>query len=365
MKIVCQKSTLSSAVNLAQSVVSSKSTLPILNNLLFETQQDAVKILGTDLEISLRCQAAAEVVKPGSITIPAKMLSDILREVAEGEVELAVEGTKVKIKSGRSNFMVMGLNREDFPSLPEVKKEKGVQIKEKDFLEMIRKVIFSVSNDETRRVLNGALFSVQGKEATMVSTDGHRLSLAKKPLAGEHEKSSAILPTKSLTELSKILEDSEETATITFSDNHLFFEKGSTLLVSRLIDGQFPNFEQVIPKKQDATFLAETDSLLKATRRVALMASDKSNSVKFTLGKDLLTIASNTPDLGEAEEQLEVAYQGSPMTVAYNARYVLDVLKSMESPKTEFRLTTPLNPGLVVPQDGKGDLEYVIMPMRI
>src|SRR5690349_4773072 len=145
MKIVCQKSTLASAVNLAQSVVSSKSTLPILNNLLFETQQNSVKILGTDLEIGLRCQAAAEVVKPGSITIPAKMLSDILREAPEGEVELSVDGTKVKIKCGRSNFTVMGLSREDFPSLPEAKKEKGIQIKEKYFLEMIRKVIFSVS----------------------------------------------------------------------------------------------------------------------------------------------------------------------------------------------------------------------------
>jgi DNA polymerase-3 subunit beta len=365
MKIVCHKSVLATAVGLVQSVVSSKNTLPILNNLLIETAEKGVNILGTDLEIGLRSKVEVEVLKPGSITLPAKKLSELIREVPQEEIELSVEGTKVSLKSGKFHSQLMGLGREDFPSLPELKAEKGLEIKDQDLQGMIRKVIFSVSNDETRRVLNGALFSVQGKEVSMVSTDGHRLSMVRKVLDKNVDRASAIVPTKALMELERLLDGSESTLKVFFSENHLFFEKGPNLLVTRLIDGQFPNFEQVIPKKQDSILVTDTESLLKATRRVSLMASDKSNSIKFTLGKDVLTIASNTPDLGEAEEEIEVSYQGAPMTVAYNARYILEVLKVMDAAKTEFKLTTPLNPGLVTPQGGDGSSQYVIMPMRV
>src|SRR5258708_23365280 len=228
MKIVCQKGVLSKAVSLAQNAVSSKSTLPILNNLLFETHSKGLEILGTDLEIGLRCQVEVEMVKPGSITIPAKKLSDILREIPDADVEISVEeGTRISIKCGKSLFKVMGLSRDDFPNLPEFKNEKGVELKDKTFLEMIKKVIFSVSNDETRYVLNGALLAIDGKEAKMVSTDGHRLSFIRQTLEKSKDKNTAILPTKALNELLKILDGSEDLIKIFFSDNHLFFQKKS------------------------------------------------------------------------------------------------------------------------------------------
>ena len=366
MKIICQKSVLAKAVGLAHNAVSSKSTLPILSNILFETNKKGVEVLGTDLEIGLRCFIEVEVVKPGAITIPAKKISDILRECPDQEVEISVdEGNRITIKCGKTLFKVMGLSREDFPNLPEIKNEKTLKIADKDLLDMIRKVHFAVSNDETRRVLNGALLAVEGDVIRMVSTDGHRLSLVTHKLGQAGEKSSAIVPGKTLNELLKILDGGTDEIEVTFTENHVFFKKSNATLATRLIDGQFPNYEQVIPKKNEYALLAETQLLLQATRRVSTMASDKSNSVKLVLKTNSLTLTSNTPDVGEAEEEMEVVYKGPEMTLAYNAKYLVDVLKVVETEKTEFRLSSALNPALIKPQGGGDEFEYVVMPMRI
>ncbi len=366
MKIVCQKAVLSKAVGLAQNAVSGKSTLPILGNLLFETTKEGIDILGTDLEIGLKCKAEVEVVKQGSITIPAKKLSDLIRASADQEIELSVEGgTKVNFKCGKFNSSIMGLSKEDFPNLPEVKNEKVVEIKDNDLMEMIKKVVFSVSNDETRRILNGALLSVDGKEVKMVSTDGHRLSFIRKEIDGGKEKHSVILPTKALNEILKILDGGEEKVQLSFSEGHLFVHKGSTVLVTRLIEGQFPNYDQVIPKKHETSFVADTDALHKATYRVSLLASDRSSSVRYSLKKDSLVISSTTPDVGEAEEELEVGYSGPEMTIAYNPKFLIDAFKALDAPKLEMLLSSPLNPGVIVGHEGRRDYQCVVMPMRV
>jgi DNA polymerase-3 subunit beta len=195
MKIVCQKNVLSKAVGLAHNAVSTKSTLPILSNLLFETSKKGVEVLGTDLEIGLRCFAEVEVVQPGAITIPARKISDILRECPDQEVEISVdEGNRITIKCGKTMFKVMGLSRDDFPNLPEVKNEKMLEIEDKELMDMIKKVHFAVSSDETRRILNGALLSVEGSTIRMVSTDGHRLSLVNRKLKKSGDKSASIIP---------------------------------------------------------------------------------------------------------------------------------------------------------------------------
>jgi DNA polymerase-3 subunit beta len=365
MRLVCNKIELSKAIGMAQSAVSNKSTLPVLGNLLFEADKNSVTITGTDLEIGLKCKANVEVIEPGSVTIPAKKLSDIVRECPDSDIELNVkDGNKIEIKCGKSKFHIVGISPEDFPNLPVQKKEKSVEMEDKVFLRMIKKTIFSVSSEETRYVLNGALFQVEGKKVRMVSTDGHRLSYIEKELSKSTENLSAIVPTKALNELMKILDGSDERVTVFFTENHLFVEKNSTMLVSRLIDGQFPNYEQVIPKKADLGFKANREELTQATRRVALMASDRANSIKFSLAKGNLSIHSNTPDVGEAEEDMDVEYTGNDMSIAFNAKYVLDAIKAVETQMVEFRLSTPLSPGLVLPVEDNPDSKFVVMPMR-
>ena len=364
MKLVCPRAELTKAVSLAASAVSTKSSLPVLNNLLFEVDKNGLVVTGTDLEIGLRCRVKVEVIEPGAITIPAKKMTEILRELEEGEVELSSDGNKAELKADKNTFRLPGIAAEDYPNFPSYRKEKSVTLPVATLLAMIRKTSFSVSVDETRYVLQGALLQVAGKKARMVSTDGHRLSFVEKEAEKSSEDMQAVVPSKALAELAKVLEGSDGSVTVYFTDNQLFVELGEVTLFSRLIDGQFPNYEQVIPKKNELSFTAETEALAKAAKRVAVMAQDKGNSIKLSLKENSLEISAATPDLGEAQGELDVAYKGGAITMAFNARYLLDVLKSLESERVEVRMSTPLSPCLVGPEGGDGSSKYVIMPMR-
>lgn len=364
MKIVCTKADLSQAIGLTLNAVSSKSTLPVLGNLLFEVSGKEVQITGTDLEIGLRTKMAAEILKEGSITIPAKKISDLVRECPDQDIEITLgENEDIKIRYGKGRYSIKGLKAEDFPSLPEAKDGSSLEISEQDLLEMIKKVSFSVSTDETRYVLNGALLMAEGNKVLMVSTDGHRLSKTSKSLEKSQEKVNVVLPTKALVEIQRVLVGGENKVTVHLSNNHLFLEKGPNILVTRLIDGQFPNYEQVIPKNTDKVMTAVTEELAKVVRRVSLMASDKSKSVKFSLSKNKLTVSSQTPDVGEAEEEMDVEYDGEALAIAFNGAYVSEALKVLASEKAELKLSSSLSPGLLTAAGG-GESEYVIMPMR-
>lgn len=366
MKIVCRKDMLLKAVGLAQSAVSSKSTLAILQNLLFEVGKDGVFILGTDLEIGMKVKVEAEAVTPGSITIPGKKLSEIVRECPDGEIEISADSNnRILLSSGKASFKIVGLPRDEYPNLPTPKDEKALELPSASLLEMIQKATVSVSNDDTRHILNGALLQVEGAEARMVSTDSHRLTFVKRTIDGKAGKHSAIIPQKALGELAKILDATQDPVMVRFSDNQIFFEKAGVVLVSRVIDGTYPNYDQVIPKKNEHSLVADTDALLKAVRRVGILASEKSSPVKLSLKGAALTIQSNTPDLGEAEEEVEVEYSGPDMVLAYNARYLQDCLKVIGSAKVELKLSTTLNPALMVPAGGSSDYLYVVMPMRL
>jgi DNA polymerase-3 subunit beta len=366
MKLVCSKAELVRVVTLAQSAVSNKSTLPVLNNLLFEADKDGLTVTGTDLEMGLRCKAKVEVVQAGSCTLPAKKLSEIIRTLDDGDIELTVtDGTKAEIKAGKAKFRLVGVAAEDYPNFPGYRKEKNLTLPAKTLLTMIKKTSFSVSTDETRYILQGGLLLVDGKKAKMVTTDGHRLSYMETEMPADGQAAvQVVVPSKALNELAKVLDSSDEAVTVYFTDNQLFVEKGDLTLFSRLIDGQFPNYEQVIPKKNEHTLVAQTATLAKVVGRMALLATDKGNSVKFHMKDDQLNITASTPDQGESEESLDVDYQGPPMTVAYNARYFLDVLKVLDTERVEIKLSTPLSPSLVTPVGGDVASRYVVMPMR-
>jgi DNA polymerase III subunit beta len=372
MKVVLNRADLMKGISTVQSAVAAKNTMPILANVLLEAKEKRLEFVATDLDMGIRCSVPAEVVDKGSITINAKKLSDIVRELPEASVDLEIdESHKMILVCQKSNFKVHGLPKDDFPILPEVKKDKVFKVKGSTLQEMIRKTIFAVSTDETRYVLNGVYFQVEGGKMKMVATDGHRLAFIQKKIEGKSdEKCSVIIPTKTLNELSKVITDvgkgkeDEVLVDIMATETQVKFSVGGVEIVSRLIEGQFPNYEQVIPKDSDKKVEASTADLSAATRRVAILTSEKSNSIKFQARPGKLSISSKTPDMGEAKEEIDVSYKGEEIGIAYNAKYVLDVLKNVGTDTVSLELTQPLSPGVLRPK-GDGDYLCVIMPLRV
>ncbi len=366
MKFICKRSDLTHGIQTVLNAVSHRNTLPILSNILFELEDDLLRLTTTDLEVSIICQISVQVIASGSITIPAKRLAEIVRELPDSDVTVSVsDNFLVTLVCEKSLFKINGLPKDDYPVLPKTKNEKGFSISKKQLHEMIKKTIFAVSTDETRYVLNGVLFTVDDDVMRMVSTDGHRLALIEQKLEKiPPQKFNYIVPAKALQELSKILDD-EGDINIQLNENQIIFSNSEVVLMSRLIDGQFPNYNQVIPKETDKHINCPVNDLLAATRRVALMASDKSNSVKYTMSNNKLVITANTPEVGEAQEEMDIAYTGENISVAFNAKYVQDVLKNIVSADCVLGLSTSLNPGVFTPKEEDKKYVCIVMPMRI
>ena len=374
MKVVLNRADLLKGISTVQSAVATKNTMPILANVLLEARDTKLEFVATYLDMGIRCSVVAEVVEKGSITINAKKLADIVRELPEASVDIEIdENQKMILVCQKSQFKVHGLPKDDFPILPEVKKEKVFKIKGSLLQEMIHKTIFAVSTDETRYVLNGVYFQVENEKLKMVATDGHRLAYIQKKLEGKGEgKANVIIPTKTLNELSKVISDAskgktekEETIVeVITTENQIKFTVEGVEIISRLIEGQFPNYEQVIPKDSDKKVEVSTAELSSATKRVAILTSEKSNSIRYQIKAGKISISSKTPDMGEAKEEIDASYKGEEISIAYNAKYVLDVLKNVGTDQVSIELTQPLSPGILKP---KGDADYlcVIMPMRV
>lgn len=372
MKVIIPRTELLKGIMTVQSAVAAKQTMPILANILIEAKENKIEFIATDLDIGIRCSVMAEVVDKGSITINAKKISDICRELPDVSVDLETDDNqRLIIISQKSQFKINGLPKDDFPILPEVKKDKTLKIKGSVLQEMIRKTVFAVSSDETRYVLNGVYFTTEAGKLKLVATDGHRLAfIQKKPEGKVDEKYSVIIPNKTLNELSKIISENskgkeeENIVEIIATDNQIKFIVSGVEVISRLIEGQFPNYEQVIPKESDKRAEVPVADLAAATRRVSILASEKSYSVRYKLEKNNMVISTKTPDIGEAKEEISVGYDGAEeITIAYNAKYVLDVLKNVSTDRILIEMTQPLNPGIFRPQNDS-DYLCVIMPMR-
>lgn len=374
MKVVLNRADLLKGISTVQSAVAAKNTMPILANVLLEAREKKLEFVATDLDMGIRCSVPAEVVEKGSITINAKKLSDIVRELPEASVDIEIDDNqKMILVCQKSQFKIHGLPKDDFPILPEVKKEKVFKIKGSLLQTMIHRTIFAVSTDETRYVLNGVFFQVENEKLKMVATDGHRLAYIHKKLEGKEEgKTSVIIPTKTLNELSKAISDLSKgkdekediMVEVVTTENQIKFTLEGVEIISRLIEGQFPNYEQVIPKESDKKIEVSTSELSSATKRVAILTSEKSNSIRYQIKPGKISISSKTPDMGEAKEEVDASYKGEEISIAYNARYVLDVLKNIGTDQVSVELTQPLSPGILKPKD---DADYlcVIMPMRV
>lgn len=352
-----------------QSALSTRTTLPILLNFLLETENLRVKVVSTDLEMGVKHYIPAEVESDGSITIPAKKFADILHSLPDGQdIELSVDaGSKIQLKCGRSKFGIIGAPKSEYPVLPEPGKQNLFDVSPALMADMIDKTIFAASTDETRHILNGVFWNAKKGQLEMVATDGRRLSIISKKILPPEQHFSIIVPTKILSELLHILNTREkakakETLQIAVTENQIAFQLKTTTLLSRLVGGSFPNYQQVIPQKKDIILKIETESLLAVTKRAALCAIDRGGSVRYTLRKGSLTISSSSQNL-EFTDELPLDYSGAEFQIAFNPQFMIEALKHLDSKEALLGLTTPVNPVLIEPGGG-GDHRFVVMPMR-
>ena len=370
MELVARKADLVRELQFFQQIVERKNTIPILANVLIEATGNEITLLATDLEVTLRSRAEAAVSRHGAVTLPAKKLYEVVRALPDGDVNLETEkgGTGVKVSGGQFSSRMPTLPREDFPTITEPPGTSKSVIKGSALAQMIAKTQFAITGEDTRYYLNGALFVLKPDQMTFVATDGHRLALvhADRESTSKGEEVKAILPRKALAELGRLLADTDADVNYERGENHLFFEIGPRLLMSRMIDGQFPAYEKVVPKSNDKHVEFERDRLMNAVRRVALLSNERSRAVKFVLDKSKVEVTSSSPEFGEAREPLPIEYSGPPITICFNAQYVLDFLGVVETEVVALELKDEVSQAVMKPVGVQGyDYTYVIMPMRV
>jgi len=369
MELVVRKSDLLRELQLFQGIVERKNTIPILANVLLEADGKEVRMLATDLEVGLRSRCEAAVGKAGSLTLPAKKLFEIVKALPESDIRIEQDKSGVKVAAERFDSRMQTLPREDFPTLPDAAGAWSATLAREALRTMIPKTQFAITGEDTRYFLNGALFVLAGDSMSLVATDGHRLALVQVPREGKKGKTEevrVILPRKTLNELQRLLSEGEDDVRFEKGENHLFFEVGGRVLISRVIDGQFPAFERVIPKNTDKKIEFDRDRLTSAVRRVELLSNERSRAVKFQIDRGKVEITSSSPELGEAHEVIMVEYDGAPMQICFNARYVLEFLSAVETETVSLAFKDEMSQAVMTPVGAEGyEYTYVIMPMRI
>jgi DNA polymerase-3 subunit beta len=368
MELVVRKIDLLRELQLFQGIVERKNTIPILANVLMDASDGEVRFLATDLEVGLRSKCAATVSKPGSLTLPAKKLYEIVKALPDTDIRISQDKSGVKVAADRFDSRMQTLPKEDFPSLPQGGGTTTATLSSSALKEMVSKTQFAITGEDTRFFLNGAQFVLRPESMSLVATDGHRLALVtvKREGAKDAEENKAILPKKTLGELGRLLSEGDGDITYERGENHMFFEVGGRTLISRMIDGQFPAYERVIPKSNDKHIEFERDRLTNAVKRVALLANERSRSVKFQIDKGKVDVTSSSPELGEAHETLPVDYSGAAMQICFNAQYVLDFLSAVTTDVVALELKDEVSQAVMMPVGAEGyDYTYVIMPMRV
>ena len=375
MKIKIDKQDFVDLIGRAQNIVEKRNTMPVLVNVLLEAQGNYLQVFATDLEVSLTDQMAAEISQAGKVVVNARNLFDIIKELPEGTVQLEKkENNWLKISQNKAVFNIVGISPDEYPVFPTFSTKDFVVVETELLREMIEKTIYSVSTDETRYHLNGVFFEKQiDKENViyrMVATDGHRLSLIDRKAKGENAAQTknpnqgVIIPRKGLHELKKLLDNAGENVEMAIEGSQLIVQSDSAVLMVRLIEGKYPNYQQLIPQNLRENLLVNREMLLSSLKRVSLLSNAKSRGVTMNLSKGKMEITSNNPELGDAKEEIEVDYSGRDMKIGFNARYILEVLTSMNEAMVQIEFNDQLSPGLVRPHKDKS-YTCVVMPMRI
>ncbi|MDR3049777.1 MAG: DNA polymerase III subunit beta [Elusimicrobiota bacterium] len=373
MKVICAKDELIKGLLTVSPITPSKSSLPVLSNFLFQAQSDKIRLSSTDLEIAVKCNVKAEIEQEGAITIPTKRFTDIIREMHDdAQIEISADDSnQINIKSGKAKFNLMGIAAAEFPVIPEFPKENNFTVKTDIFASMIKKTSFAASKDPQRYILNGIYTLIEDETLKMVSTDGRRLAYISVKGIGAKVKAKAIVPTKAVNDILRLIssEIKAEGIKVGLSENLVAVEFDDIILTSVLIEGLFPNYEQVIPKKTVFKVELRTQETLKAVKQMALLtneksAADRSSAVKFAFGGNLLTISASTAGLGSGDVEIPIEYKEDPIEISFNPAFIKDVLQNMEEEAVSFEFSDALNPAIISPQKDK-DYLCVVMPMRV
>jgi DNA polymerase-3 subunit beta len=366
MKFTITRDNLQQGLAAVGASIPTRTTLPVLSNILIEATEAGVEMSGTDLDIAVALTVPAEVEEPGAITVPAKKLQELARELPEAPARVSTTGERFELVCGKATFRLNGMPRDEFPTFPQVDFEASWTVPGAVITEMIARTSFAVSTEESRPILNGVLWQLADREMRMVATNGHRLAKLTVPAEStEAPHADLIVPPKALAQVQRLF-DEDDAIQVARSENHLGFRKDGTRVFTRLIEGPYPNYEQVIPRDNDRIAIADKETLTRSLRRMAVVASEQTHRVRLSFVGTALRLSVETPDLGEAHEELEVTYDGEPLDIGFNANYLLEVLRFMPSEEVRLSFKAPERAATIEPTDTEeGEYLCLIMPLRL
>ena len=368
MKFTITRQNLHNGLVAVSASIPSKTTLPVLSNILVATDGDGVWMSGTDLDVAVRVRVPAEVTEPGSLTAPGRKLQEITRELPDQPVDVTTQNDQIELRCGRSRFKLNGLPADEFPTLPSVDFDEGWTVKGGELQRLIHHTSFAVSTEESRPILNGVLWELGNGEMRMVATNGHRL--ARMTIAIESSTATStdfIVPPAALQQVQRLFRN-EDDLSVSRSGNHLGFRSGGTEVYTRLIEGAYPNYEQVIPKDNDKYAVVEKRTLESAVRRMAVVASDQTHRIRMAFEDGRVHLNVLTPDLGEGHDELELEYQGEELEIGFNANYLLEVLRYMPTDEVKLTFQAPERAATLEPvSEGDDKIDYLclVMPLRL
>ncbi len=368
MRFTISREKLQEGLNAVSASIPTKTTLPVLANILVETTDRGIRLSGTDLDIAVSTEVAADVEASGAVTIPAKKLSELARELPPAPVKIAALGEqRITLECGRSKFKLLGLPRDEFPTFPVVRFNESWRIKSGDLQKLIGATVFAVSTEESRPILNGVLWELRPEQMRMVATNGHRLAKMETPIVASNAPASdLIVPPKALEQVRRLF-PAEEELEVARGENHIGFRSPLTAVYTRLIEGPYPNYDQVIPRDNDKYAIADRSALVSALKRMSVIASDQTHRIRMAFNSGMLKFSVTTPDLGEAQDELPIRYNGDPLEIGFNASYLLEILRFM--PTDEIRLTfkAPERAATIEPEGWTDSATYMclVMPLRL
>ena len=365
MKFSITRGALQSGLGAVASAIPTRTTLPVLSNILMRADGDAVQLSGTDLDISVSLSVPADVAEDGAVTVPAKKLVEIARVLEDAPVHVSTDGAQVLLECGKSRFKLYGLAEDEFPAFPEVDFSQAWRMKAGDVQELIQRASFAVSTEESRPILNGVLWQLESDTTVMVATNGHRLAKIRMSIEGAGApEADLIIPPKALKQVEKLY-SADDDLEIARSENHLGFRSADRLVYTRLIEGPYPNYDQVIPKDNDKEAIANRAALEASIRRMAVVASDQTHRVRLRFGDGALRFKVQTPDLGEAEDELPLDYDGESLEIGFNASYLLEILRFMPGEDVRLTFKAPERAATLSPASGDPEYLCLVMPLRL
>lgn len=364
MIFICDKTKLQEAISIAQKAITGKSTMPILEGIYIEANNNTLTLIGSDKEVCIETKLNADILEPGRIVVDAKIFGEIIRKLPNSEVKIeTLENNLIQITCEKSNFNLIHMNSDDFPSLPQINENMIFSVSQSLLKNMIKATSFSIAQDETRPVLQGILFEVNEGNLNLVALDGYRLALRSETIDTDNT-INAVIPGKTLNEVAKILEESDEIVNITFTTNHILFNLGDTKVISRLLEGEFIKYSSLLPQEYKVLVEVNKQELQNGIERASLMAKEgNSNLIKLDIQDDNIIITSNS-QLGKVREEVSINLQGEPMQIAFNSKYLLDVLKNMEEEYAMLELTSSVSP-CVIRNKENDNCKYLVLPVRL